>query len=108
MVYPGLICFATVHFEVPTDHRLDLEVATDAFLEHRSSNVMPEQSMEEAMTEVVLSQKRILDQWCFAEHYPPAVLPQVWMSGCVTSYRPAGHMPANIAVTCSSNGLIAV
>ena len=33
--------------------------------------------MDDSMMEVVEAQKRVLDQWCFAEHYEPHVLLQV-------------------------------
>nr|XP_022292317.1 sperm-associated antigen 17-like isoform X8 [Crassostrea virginica] len=37
----------------------------------------PEKTAEESMHEIVDAQKRLLDQWCFAEHYEPHVLLQV-------------------------------
>ncbi|KAL8578119.1 hypothetical protein ACOMHN_055439 [Nucella lapillus] len=64
-----------VHFEVPSDHKLDAEVAADAILETGDGSA--EKSVEDSMMEVVEAQKRILDQWCFAEHYEPHVLLQV-------------------------------
>lgn len=37
----------------------------------------PVKTAEESMHEIVDAQKRVLDQWCFAEHYEPHVLLQV-------------------------------
>ncbi|XP_056016108.1 sperm-associated antigen 17-like isoform X7 [Ostrea edulis] len=37
----------------------------------------PTKTAEESMHEIVDAQKRVLDQWCFAEHYEPHVLLQV-------------------------------
>lgn len=37
----------------------------------------PQKTAEESMHEIVDAQKRMLDQWCFAEHYEPHVLLQV-------------------------------
>ncbi|XP_061176448.1 sperm-associated antigen 17-like isoform X2 [Saccostrea echinata] len=37
----------------------------------------PVKSAEESMHEIVDAQKRVLDQWCFAEHYEPHILLQV-------------------------------
>lgn len=38
----------------------------------------PVKTAEESMHEIVDAQKRVLDQWCFAEHYEPHVLLQVY------------------------------
>ena len=37
----------------------------------------PEKSVKQSMDEVVDAQKRLLDHWCFAEHFDPDVLLQV-------------------------------
>lgn len=72
-----LIPFLTVHFDVPVDHKLDQEAAADAILERSDEKNNKEKSMDDSMMEVVEAQKRVLDQWCFAEHYEPHVLLQV-------------------------------
>ncbi|XP_076445026.1 sperm-associated antigen 17-like isoform X2 [Babylonia areolata] len=69
-----------VHFEVPADHKLDAEVAADAVLQPGEEN--GEKTLEDSMMEVVEAQKRVLDQWCFAEHYEPHVLLQVLKDAC--------------------------
>lgn len=59
------------------DHKLDQEAAADAMLEKLEGGAEVEKTLEDSMMEVVEAQKRILDQWCFAEHYEPHVLLQV-------------------------------
>ena len=67
-----LFFLIAVHFDVPKQEH---ENAADAILE--SAEPDEEKSMEDSMMEVVQAQKRILDQWCFAEHYEAGVLMQV-------------------------------
>jgi hypothetical protein len=81
-----------VHFEVPQDHKTDREETTDGRVEVEEEG---EKSLEDSLMEVVNAQKRILDQWCFAEHYEPHVLLQVWGHVTVTSL----HLTYDVAVT---------
>lgn len=64
------ICLS-VQFQVPLDHYLHHEVASD------QEEETAEKSLEESMEEITEVQKRVLDQWCFAEHFQPEVLLQV-------------------------------
>lgn len=68
------VSFFTVHFEKdeaghPIRH-IELE-------DKEVTEEEPEKTAEESMHEIVDAQKRLLDQWCFAEHYEPHVLLQV-------------------------------
>nr|KAG5694504.1 hypothetical protein BaRGS_014235 [Batillaria attramentaria] len=65
-----------VHFEVPEGHKFAMEEAADAVLSKQESEEVVK-SVEDSLMEVVEAQQRILDQWCFAEHYEPHVLLQV-------------------------------
>ncbi|KAK7474792.1 hypothetical protein BaRGS_00033973 [Batillaria attramentaria] len=62
-----------VHFEVPEGHKFAMEEAADAVLSKQESEEVVK-SVEDSLMEVVEAQQRILDQWCFAEHYEPHVL----------------------------------
>ena len=66
-----------MHFDVPADHKVDEEAAQNAILELAEVTLSGDKSMDDSMMEVVEAQKRVLDQWCFAEHYEPHVLLQV-------------------------------
>jgi hypothetical protein len=84
-----------VHFEVPQDHKGDREETSDGRVEVEEEG---EKSLEDSLMEVVNAQKRILDQWCFAEHYEPHVLLQVWGHGaCLFYYYLSTHIALNLA-----------
>ena len=68
--------FSTVvHFEKDQAGKLirHVELENDTELVEEE----PEKSSEDSLHEIVDAQKRILDQWCFAEHYEKHTLLQV-------------------------------
>lgn len=65
-----------MHFDVPADHKYEQELQSDELL-RRMEEEVEDKTINESMMEVSGAQKRILDQWCFAEHYEPHVLLQV-------------------------------
>ena len=62
---------------MPLDHKLDHESGGGMEADQGDAADTGEKNLEDSMMEVVEAQKRILDQWCFAEHYEPHVLLQV-------------------------------
>ena len=67
---------------MPLDHKLDHESRGDMAADQGDAADTGEKNLEDSMMEVVEAQKRILDQWCFAEHYEPHVLLQVKFAPC--------------------------
>lgn len=69
-----LFCLFLVHFEEKEGHTV-AHVVDDE--KGEEEEILGGKTTEESMNEIVDAQKRILDQWCFAEHYEPKVLLQV-------------------------------
>ena len=66
--------FISVHFEEKEGHTIAHVVDNE---KGEEEEILGGKTTEESMNEIVDAQKRILDQWCFAEHYEPKVLLQV-------------------------------
>ena len=64
----------SVHFEEKEGHTIAHFVDNE---KGEEGEILEGKTTEESMNEIVDAQKRILDQWCFAEHYEPKVLLQV-------------------------------
>ena len=67
--------YISVHFEEKEGHTIAHVVDNE---KGEEEEILGGKTTEESMNEIVDAQKRILDQWCFAEHYEPKVLLQVW------------------------------
>ena len=78
MVLQDSILLVTVHFEEKEGHTVAHAMKDD--VKGEEEEILGGKTTEESMNEIVDAQKRMLDQWCFAEHYESKVLLQV---GCM-------------------------
>ncbi|XP_041352537.1 sperm-associated antigen 17-like isoform X2 [Gigantopelta aegis] len=66
-----------VHFEVDANSSVPPETLDEEEENESKETENDEKTLEESMMEIVDSQKRVLDQWCFAEHFEPHIMLQI-------------------------------
>ena len=75
-----------MHFEEKEGHTVAHAMKDD--VKGEEEEILGGKTTEESMNEIVDAQKRMLDQWCFAEHYESKVLLQVGCTGNITPNAP--------------------